>query len=207
MSPHLFQRRCKVLVQVHEIAYFSRWAAVRELGPHFAEHTLTQVGADMTNSKHSNSYVPLNIPSSTKTIVGLSPEEEAELAQPVPPRRAQRTLLGAGPEHERAVEAFLSTAARNVPIAAPPRRAGRTLVGLAPEVEPPAEKEPPSMGPASFGPLSLGPASLGPSSLSAPRMSTPSIADLPFERPMIAALGVAAAVAVWALMMLFLLSL
>lgn len=149
------------------------------------------------NNENDKRYVPLTMPSSTKTMVGLSPEEEAELAEPVAPRRAQRTLLGAGPEHERAVEAYLAVA-RERP--APPARAGRTLVGLAPD-----EAEPPP--PASVAPLSLGPTSLGPTSLPATELSAPTIADLPFQRPMVAAAGVAAAVAVWALMMLFLFSL
>ncbi len=110
--------------------------------------------------------------------------------------------------------------------------ASRTLVGISPASEPdPASVRVPApvsaradmpacnaiAHPTSMGPNAIA-AAMGstsapeplPNSFPAARVSlvsatpssVPSIADLPFERPMLAAVGVAAAVAVWAFMML-----
>jgi hypothetical protein len=164
--------------------------------------------------------MPLSLPSSTKTMVGL-PESEPPPASEPPAAGAdspQRTLLGAGPEHIEAVDAFLNKPVSQAPLA-PPAGAPedkKTLVGM-PSEPPPARKEEPSLVPLSFGeralshpsssPMSWRPAPVsGPTSLSsAQRQSLPTVADLPFQRPVVAAIGVAAAVAVWALMMLYLL--
>lgn len=157
--------------------------------------------------------LPLSMPSSTKTMVGLP---ESEPPPPMaPPQRPQKTLLGAGPEHLDAVEAFINASDRHaaLPIAGA-TRTKKTLLGISEPPPPPAPRaSEPSLSPLSFGPASLAPASLAPCSLplswkaiEGPRSSMESLAELPFERPLVAAAGVATAVAVWALMMLYLFS-
>jgi hypothetical protein len=151
----------------------------------------------------SKNPLPLTMPSSTKTIVGLPLEDEAE-ARPAP-QRAQRTMVGVGPEQMEALSAFLSPSQRDRAAMPPPAGSvgtKRTLMGIS---EPPPPIAPASLRPASL-PQSFRPVSLaGPISLVAgPRSTMPSIVDLPYERPMVAAAGVATAVAAWALMMLYL---
>jgi hypothetical protein len=161
-------------------------------------------------SKSNNHVVPMKLSSSKKTMVGLSPgaadARGAVTSTSLPsPQRAQRTLLGCGPEHGEAVDAFIA-ASRGA--STPPARAAavkKTLLGLAPEPEPPPSYEPPSLGPLSMSPVSLGPGSMG--SLPDPYAGAPSPVNLPFERPLIAAASIAAVVALWALMMLYLFSL
>ncbi len=174
----------------------------------------------------SKNPLPLSMPSSTKTMVGLPSDEEVVTpvsyhAPPVSlhaPQPAQRTQLGAGPDQMDAIDAFLAPSQRGRVAMAPPagsRAANKTLLGIS---EPPPSSAPASVAPLSlpqsFRPLSLCPASVaGPVSVAGPmsapvtlasRATMPSIAELPYERPVLAAAGVATVVAVWGMMMLYL---
>jgi hypothetical protein len=85
-----------------------------------------------------NQYLPMSMPSSTKTIVGLSPLDEAPISSsrptrptplPRPPHKAQPTLVGAGPRH---------TASPRIVAELRFAPAQPTRVGIAPEPHVPA---------------------------------------------------------------------
>jgi hypothetical protein len=149
--------------------------------------------------------LPLTMPSSTKTIVGLPAEDDVDSR--MAPQRAQRTMVGIGAEQIEALSAFLSPSQRDRAALPPPAGSAatkRTLMGIS--EPPPPLSAPVSLRPSSL-PQSFRPVSLymnGPISMAGPRSTMPSLVDLPYERPMVAAAGVATAVALWALMMLYL---
>ena len=165
--------------------------------------------------------LPLSMPSSTKTIVGVAPDDVSDVSKTlVSPSRAQRTLLGTGGSQPEAIESFLSASRRDASEAyrvalSPPAgsvASKRTLVGLPSEPPPPPQRrampvsvpaEPRVMSPLAL-PQSFRGVSLSSMSLEGHRSTMPSIADLPYERPVIAAAAVATVVAAWALMMLYL---
>ncbi len=177
----------------------------------------------------SHKLLPLTLPSSTKTIVGLSPDdyEEAEPLSslpppPPPPQRPQRTLLGAGPEHEELVKSFVTSTVRSASDAPlPPPRRGRTLVGLAPEAERPQRELPapralaanrapaaPCALPGSYPvpDLAAAPLSSGPVTVASAGGSEPSLSELPLERSRLIAFVAALVVLLWALTLVWLLS-